>query len=143
MLRRLALASAVTAAIASGPLPPLPLGLLGEAEQRPDRLTVTVSETGNPHADGSYELTCRPAGGTHPQAKRACDRLDRFAADGTDPFAPVSTRSMCTQQHGGGARAKVTGTWRGERVDAAFDRENGCEISRWKDLEPVLPSVRS
>ncbi|MGG8409683.1 SSI family serine proteinase inhibitor [Streptomyces sp. 12297] len=142
MLRRLVLASAVSAAaLAAGPLPPLPLGLLHEPA--PDRLTVTVAGSGNPRADGSYELTCDPVGGTHPEAKRACARLHAFAEEGADPFAPVSTRSTCTQQHGGPARAEVTGTWRGKRVQAAFDRKNGCEISRWKDLEPVLPSVRS
>ncbi|MER7758344.1 SSI family serine proteinase inhibitor [Streptomyces sp. NPDC097619] len=143
MLRSLVLASVASAALASGPLPPLPLGLLQEPAPKPDQLTVTVSRTGNPRADGSYELTCKPVGGTHPEAKRACARLESFAAEDTDPFAPVSTRSLCTQQHGGPATARVTGTWRGKPVDAAFDQKNGCEISRWKDLEPVLPSVRS
>ncbi|MCB5168911.1 subtilase-type protease inhibitor [Streptomyces bambusae] len=141
MLSRLALASVAAAAFASGPLPPLPLGLLHEPE--PDRLTVTVAETGNPRANGTYELTCEPIGGTHPEARRACARLDTFAKEGSDPFAPVSTRRMCTQQYGGPATARVTGTWLGKPVKAEFDRKNGCEISRWKDLEPVLPSVRS
>jgi hypothetical protein len=41
------------------------------------------------------------------------------------------------------ATARVTGTWQGRQVDATFDRSNGCEISRWQTLEPVLPNTRS
>ncbi|WP_030193509.1 SSI family serine proteinase inhibitor [Streptomyces sp. NRRL S-87] len=164
MLRRIALAavsSALVAAplaapalaapalaaapgLAAGPLPPLPsLGLLDPEPapvDGPDRLTVTVAETGSSY-QGSYTLECHPAGGTHPQAARACDRLDRLWADGKDPFAPVSRRQMCTMVDGGRATADVSGTWRGRQVDAHFNRKNGCEISRWEDLEPVLPSA--
>ena len=49
---------------------------------------------------------------------------------------------MCTQQYGGPATARVTGTWQGQHVDATFDRTNGCEIARWNTLRPVLPNVR-
>ncbi|MCP3818021.1 subtilase-type protease inhibitor [Streptomyces sp. A3M-1-3] len=147
MLRRLAftavasfaaLSAVPSAASATGPLP-LPLGLL----QSPDRLTVAVAETGNPRADGSYELRCGPAGGTHPEAQRACDRLEELAAEGKDPFAPASADQMCTQMYGGPATARVSGTWRGRQVDVTFDRRNGCGVSRWNDMEPVLPSARS
>jgi hypothetical protein len=128
---------------AAGPLPPLPsLGLLEPRpeEEEPDRLTVTVAQTGSSY-QGSYTLECHPAGGTHPRAARACDHLDRLAAEGRDPFAPVSKRQMCTMVDGGPATADVSGTWRGRRVEAHFNRKNGCEISRWEDLEPVLPSA--
>ncbi|WP_455358382.1 SSI family serine proteinase inhibitor [Streptomyces sp. SYSU K21746] len=147
MLRRLALtavasvaalSAAPSAAWAAGPLP-LPLPLL----HTPDRLTVTVDETGNPKADGTYELRCGPAGGTHPEAQRACDRLEELAEEGTDPFAPASPGEMCTQMYGGPATARVFGTWQGRQVDATFDRKNGCGVSRWNAMEPVLPSARS
>ncbi|MFJ7496254.1 SSI family serine proteinase inhibitor [Streptomyces sp. NPDC097727] len=152
MLRRLALtaaaslaalsAAAPAATAATGPLPlPLPLPLL-HADDARTRLTVTVSGTGDPTAEGVFELKCGPAGGSHPAAQRACDRLEELAGEGADPFAPVPGDAMCTQQFGGPATARVTGTWRGRSIDTSFDRTNGCAISRWNGLRPVLPSVR-
>ncbi|MCX4824209.1 SSI family serine proteinase inhibitor [Streptomyces sp. NBC_01142] len=135
-----ALAAAVPAAASASPLP-LPLTLLAPA----DELTVIASETGNKRTTGSYQLKCGPEGGsgTHLAAQAACDRLEELAAEGRDPFAPVPEDRMCTQQYGGPATARITGTWRGRQVDAAFSQGNGCEISRWRNLEPVLPNARS
>ncbi|MGW2179655.1 SSI family serine proteinase inhibitor [Streptomyces sp. NPDC001732] len=152
MLRRLALTAVVSLTVLSavapaatadsGPLPlPLPLPVL-EEHGAPTRLTVTVSDSGNPATEGTFELRCDPAGGTHPAAGRACERLEEPAAEGPNPFAPVPADALCTLQHGGPATARVTGTWRGRSVDAAFTRTNGCEISRWNNLRPVLPDVR-
>ncbi|WP_424212667.1 SSI family serine proteinase inhibitor [Streptomyces sp. BI20] len=134
---------ATAATLASALAGPLPLPLAGLFSPAPDRLTVTVSETGNPLADGTHDLTCEPVGGSHPEAAAACARLGTLAREGKNPFAPVSPRAMCTLQDGGAATAHVTGTWRGQRVDARFHRRNGCEISRWNELEPVLPGARS
>ncbi|MDX3690540.1 SSI family serine proteinase inhibitor [Streptomyces europaeiscabiei] len=107
-----------------------------------DRLTVTVRDAGG-GADGTFELRCHPQGGSHPDAREACGRLDRRTTWGTDPFAPVGSGTVCTMQYGGPATAHVTGTWAGRRVDARFDRGNGCEIARWDKLVPVLPDVRA
>ncbi|TLQ44960.1 SSI family serine proteinase inhibitor [Streptomyces marianii] len=165
MLRRLVLtvAATATASVAAltaaappaGAVPhtPIPLPLLEPGQQEPadrsapgDRLTVTTSETGNPQADGTYQLRCGaaggPAGGSHPEAEAACERLAEFATDQQDPFGPVGADTMCTMQHGGPATARITGTWHGHDVDATFDRTNGCEIRRWETLEPVLPTAR-
>ncbi|MFF3838050.1 SSI family serine proteinase inhibitor [Streptomyces sp. NPDC001930] len=107
-----------------------------------DHLTLTVSESGAPAADGTFELTCHPAGGTHPAPQAACDRLDELTTWGSDPFAPVSPDSMCTMQYGGPATAHVTGTWAGRPVDTSFKRTDGCEIARWDDFAPsVLPTT--
>ncbi|SED08596.1 Subtilisin inhibitor-like [Streptomyces sp. 2131.1] len=151
MMRRLALtavaslaalsAAAPAATAASGPLP-LPLSLPLLQDDAGTRLTVVVAGSGNPEADGRYELECGPAGGTHPVAAQACERLGQLEGEGTDPFAPVSRDAMCTQQYGGEATARVTGTWHGRHVDATFRRTNGCEIARWNGLRPVLPNVR-
>ncbi|MFJ8863660.1 SSI family serine proteinase inhibitor [Streptomyces sp. NPDC102451] len=156
MLRRLTLtavaslaalsaaAPAATAASPLVPLPPLPV-LQGEWPALQDtttRLTVTVSESGNPAANGTFELECEPAGGSHPAAQRACDLLDEAAASGKNPFVATDRNAMCTQQAGGPAAARVQGTWQGESIDARFSRANGCEISRWNNLVPVLPSAR-
>ncbi|WP_330174910.1 subtilase-type protease inhibitor [Streptomyces sp. NBC_01498] len=120
---------------------PLPLPLPSFLEQE-DRLIVTVANTGVARADGTYELSCAPAGGTHADARSACARLDEIAAEGGDPFAPVPEGQMCTMQMGGPATARITGTWQGRNIDATFSHKNGCEISRWQNLVPVLPSAR-
>ncbi|MEO3972874.1 SSI family serine proteinase inhibitor [Streptomyces sp. CAU 1734] len=158
MLRRIALTATASVAVLAAAAPtaaaggglaglplPLPLPLLGGPAQvsEQDRLTIDVSETGNTRTDGRYELQCDPAGGTHPAAERACARLEELARGNRDPFAPVPEGQICTQQYGGDATARVTGTWHGQRVDAVFSRTDGCEISRWRNLEPVLPSNRS
>ncbi|MGW0960162.1 SSI family serine proteinase inhibitor [Streptomyces gelaticus] len=151
MLRRLALtavtslaalsAAAPAATAATGPFPlPLPLPVLRDDART--RLTITVSGSENPAAEGTFELRCAPAGGSHPVAERACERLDELAGEGADPFAPVPGDALCTQQFGGPAAARVTGTWQGQRIDTVFSRSNGCEISRWNNLGPVLPNVR-
>ncbi|MFF0287775.1 SSI family serine proteinase inhibitor [Streptomyces sp. NPDC005262] len=163
MLRRLALTAVASLAVlsaaapattaATGPVPlltlplPLPSALQGDDGSAQTRLRVTVSGSGDREADGVYELRCLPAGGTHPVAQQACDRLAELAQStdrdgGTNPFRPVPADAMCTQQFGGSATARVTGTWRGQHVDAPFDRTNGCEIARWNTLRPVLPNVR-
>ncbi|MER7625197.1 SSI family serine proteinase inhibitor [Streptomyces sp. NPDC126503] len=150
MLRSLVLATLATSAVGAAGLGPLPLPLLAPAA---DSLTVTVSNSGHPEADGKYDLTCESkggkggkatikAGGNHPAAQNACERLDHLARQGGDPFATVPENRFCTQVYGGSATAHVTGTWRGRSVDARFSRADGCEIDRWRNLEPVLPAVR-
>nr|WSX50994.1 subtilase-type protease inhibitor [Streptomyces sp. NBC_00974] len=139
-LAAFAVTSALTAA-AAGPLPPLPP--LGRLLAAPDRLTVAVSATGNPRADGRYRLECNPAAGTHPQAEEACARLEALARAGKDPFAADPGEQLCSMVYGGRATARITGTWHGHRVDSEFRRTNGCEINRWNELEPVLPRGRA
>ncbi|WP_274560397.1 SSI family serine proteinase inhibitor [Streptomyces spiramyceticus] len=167
MLRRFTFTAAASVAVLSGAAPaataatpsPIPLPALQDlavlqdlpllkgkddaADNKQSQLTLTTSKTGNPAANGTYELKCGPTGGTHPDAQGACDRLDELTGQGKDPFAPVPGGQMCTQQHGGDATARITGTWRGRNVDATFNRGDGCETSRWMGMEPVLPTVRS
>ncbi|MEV5940293.1 SSI family serine proteinase inhibitor [Streptomyces sp. NPDC051994] len=145
MLRRLAVtaAASLTAlgaapAASAGPLP-VPVPLLGDGHTE-DRLTVTV--THNPGTDGTYTLECHPAGGTHPRQKQACDKLDSVTTWGKDPFAPVPKDQACTFIYGGPATAHITGSWAGRPVDATYNRANGCEISRWDNMVPLLPSAR-
>ncbi|MFD7321390.1 SSI family serine proteinase inhibitor [Streptomyces sp. NPDC059875] len=146
MLRHLVLATLATTAagaVGLGPVPPLPLLSSPAAPSSPGALTVTISKSGHPNADGTYRLDCggKP-GGNHPAAHRACARLATLAKEGQDPFKPVPKDAFCTQVYGGAVLARVTGEWRGDTVDARFSRANGCEIDRWENLEPVLPRVR-
>jgi hypothetical protein len=82
----------------------------------------------------TWTLTCDPPGGTHPQAAAACQAL----AKAGDPFKPVPKDAICTEIYGGPQVATVTGTWRGAPVNAKFTRLNGCEISRWDKVAPLL-----
>ncbi|WP_190082896.1 SSI family serine proteinase inhibitor [Streptomyces longisporoflavus] len=145
MLRRLVLTAAASLAALSaapavadagpGPLP-LPSQLTGAT---PDRLTVKVTDAGE-GLNGTYELECHPTGGTHPRAQEACERLDQERW-GRDAFAPTPADANCTMQYGGPATARITGTWHGRPVNATYDRKNGCEISRWNNMVPVLPEA--
>ena len=64
--------------------------------------------------------------------------------DAVDPavFEPTPPDTACTQQYGGPEKATVSGTLRGEQVDASFSRENGCEIARWQDAQALLDLAR-
>jgi hypothetical protein len=100
------------------------------------KLTI-VSDDGAGKTE-TWTLTCDPAGGTHPDPEAACAAL---AAKGKTAMPAVAKDMMCTQQYGGPQTAKVTGTWKGEAVDASFSRTNGCEISRWQSLKGLLPDA--
>jgi hypothetical protein len=113
---------------------------VGGEDRAGDHLTVTVRHAGGGR-DGTYELYCHPGGGTHPDVRGACGALDRNTRWGRDTFAPVPEGSVCTMRYGGPATAHVTGTWAGRPVDAAYDRGNGCEITRWNRLVPLLPDL--
>ncbi|MEV8318022.1 SSI family serine proteinase inhibitor [Streptomyces sp. NPDC059900] len=156
MLRRLVLTAVASAAasvaalsaapaVALSPVPavpadlgpiPLPSQLTGAS---PDRLTVKVTDAGEGN-NGTYKLECHPTGGTHPSAQEACEKLDQERW-GRDLFAPTPADANCTMQYGGPATARITGTWHGRPVDATYDRSNGCEISRWNNMVPVLPEA--
>ncbi|WP_053913069.1 SSI family serine proteinase inhibitor [Streptomyces sp. SCSIO 75703] len=120
------------------PVPPAP----GDEAPAGDHLTITVRDAG-PGADGSYELYCRPGGGSHPDPDGACAVVDGNARWGQETFAPVPEGSICTLQYGGPATAHVTGVWDGRAVNATYDRSNGCEISRWDRMVPLLPDLRA
>lgn len=134
-IRRVALAAtALTSVLALAPQ------ASAEAHDvRGDHLTVTIAESGSVATEGTYELYCHPAAGDHPRAEEACDALDEVTTWGKDPFAPVRPGTRCTMQYGGPASAHVRGVWAGRRVDAHFNRENGCEMRRWDALVPLLP----
>jgi hypothetical protein len=99
------------------------------------RLTITFQKSASAKPV-TWQLTCRPAGGTHPAAKLACQEI-RVA---TEPFVKPPKLEACTQIYGGAEVAKVTGRWAGQRVNRTFTRTNGCEIARWDQLQLTLSS---
>jgi hypothetical protein len=83
-----------------------------------------------------WTLRC-PDGGTLPSAAEACDKLESM----DDPFAPVPKDVACTEIYGGPQTADVRGTFRGQTVDARFNRTNGCEIERWDKVQFLFPGA--
>ncbi|WP_316771415.1 SSI family serine proteinase inhibitor [Streptomyces sasae] len=125
-----------------GAFPVLPAPPASAAAVRADHLTVTVQHAGDGR-DGTYELSCHPGAGSHPDVAGACRTLDRNTNWGRETFAPVAPGTACTMLYGGPATAHVTGDWAGRPVDATYDRSNGCEIGRWDRMVPLLPALRS
>ena len=107
----------------------------GGISQADDDLLVHVDRgDGTPAED--WTLTCVGfVEGTHPQAEAACAHL----AGLDDPFAPLPDDVACTEQYGGPETARVTGRWHGEPVDLELARSDGCLITQWDSLVPLLP----
>jgi hypothetical protein len=100
-----------------------------------DALSITV-DRGDGREPEKYTLVCageQPS--THPDAQAACEHLSGL----DDPFAPIAADVMCTEIYGGPQTAHITGRWQGEPVDLELSRVDGCHISQWDSLGPVLP----
>ena len=85
----------------------------------------------------TWRLTCDPTGGTHPDPKTACRVLQ---ANGAAALPAVPKDKACAQIYAGPETATITGTWQGNKVISRFARNDGCQISRWKLMEGLLPS---
>jgi hypothetical protein len=77
--------------------------------------------------------------GRTPHDRDACAALEVVAPK---VFEPVPVDQACTMIFGGPETATVTGTFAEDEVDASFSRANGCEIVRWKQIEPVLSLLK-
>lgn len=119
----------------SAPTPAEPLpGDGGGTDGAGTALRVDVDLTGDGDVT-TWELTCDPAGGTHPDPDAACAAV-RVAWP--EAFEPVGPDVACTEVYGGPQTARVLGTVDGAPVDAAFSRTNGCEIGRWNAVVDLL-----
>ena len=84
----------------------------------------------------TWTLTCVGfVEGSHPAPDAACEHLTSL----DDPFAPLPADVVCTEQFGGPQTARVLGRWNGEPVDLELSRVDGCHISQWDALGPLLP----
>lgn len=81
------------------------------------------------------DLTCPPANGS---SRTSCRVLDRVRPEAFDPVPPGRA---CTEIYGGPETLRVVGRIGDSRVDSRFSRINGCEISRWDALAPVLEAL--
>jgi hypothetical protein len=84
-------------------------------------------------------VTVRPRGHDGPVRRRhiECDACPRLAHLSPAMLEPVPAGTACAQIYGGPATARVEGTLHGNRVDATFERSDGCQIERW-DRNRVL-----
>ena len=104
-----------------------------------DATSLTITLVADDGVDPeSFELKCDPPGGNHPQPAEACKALE---AAGAKVFDPVPKGQMCTDLYGGPQTATVKGTYKGKKVDAEFERTNGCEIDRWESLGATFFNV--
>jgi hypothetical protein len=111
-------------------------GAAGGISRAENHLVIDV-DLGDGSQPQSWTLTCAgSADGSHPDAAAACAHLQGLE----EPFAPLPEDVMCTEQFGGPQTAHVTGVWGGEPVDLELSRTNGCRISQWDGLGPLLPS---
>jgi hypothetical protein len=98
-------------------------------------LTITVDADGKGGAaPQTMKLTCKA-----PTDSDACGAAAGVSAA---DLAPTAEGKACTQIYGGPETATIKGTIRGDDVDAAFSRSDGCELERWANVEPLLSHVR-
>jgi hypothetical protein len=97
-------------------------------------LEISISRRGAEAPAKLWTLRC-PAGGTLPNAARACRKLEQVR----HPFAPLPKTTACTQIYGGPEIADVRGTFHGHRVATHFSRGNGCELTRWNRVRFLFP----
>jgi hypothetical protein len=109
----------------------------GGGIRRADNDLVIELDRGDGSPAERWTLTCVGfVEGDHPDAEAACAHLLGLE----DPFAPIPADAVCTQIYGGPQTARVTGLWRGEPVDLALSRSDGCRIEQWDRLGPLLPA---
>lgn len=114
--------SGIGGALLAVSLPFMASGVAGACPDTTLTLTVTV-----PEGDGeSVQLTCEPAGGSHPNASSACAEI--LAANGDfDGLPGDSEQTMCTMEYAP-VTAVAEGTWRGRPVSWQREFGNACRL---------------
>ncbi|WP_309108218.1 serine protease inhibitor [Arthrobacter sp.] len=102
---------------------------------------LTVQVSGLPEtAERIFRLLVRngsPAPeSTVPDPGAALAAVERFGEEIF--FAARRADMICTQQYGGPQVALVTGVLHGRPVRSRFSLTDGCEIARWRAMEPLL-----
>lgn len=96
-----------------------------------------VSYRPSPSSQLIFRVSCQAysAAGTHPNKKAICAAI---AKQGVRLFTPVPADAMCTQIYGGPETAKITGTVKGRKINASFNRTDGCQIARWEKASALF-----
>ena len=118
-------------------------GAMLPPDQQPSQTALDVTVDDGSGSTVTFRVICDDAprfegdaGDRDPKA--ACDAVaaakDRLLALSDPDREP----EMCTEQYGGPEKATIAGTVDGEQVSAEVARHNGCGISDWDALEPLL-----
>lgn len=110
----------------------------GKSNGSQAHLRITVWPHGKSGVSVKYTLVCPARAGAIKSRRSACAKLSRL---GSSAFAPVPKGTACTEIYGGPQLALVTGTLGGKKIDARFNRSNGCEIQRWQTLGFLLDAA--
>jgi hypothetical protein len=94
-----------------------------------DRLTVAYDD-GAGHTR-TYRITCGLL-----REDEACAHLEGLGG----PLPAVPDGQACSMIYGGPQTARLSGSWDGRPVIETYRRTNGCEVARWRRMEPALPS---
>ena len=70
--------------------------------------------------------------------KKTCELLEKLPASA---FKPSPKDQACTMIYGGPEVATIKGTVNGNKVDATYNRTNGCEIDRYTKVEPIFAEL--
>ena len=125
-------ARSVAGSPTTGPVDPAAGGGIEQA----DNDLIVELDRGDGTEPESWTLTCVGfVEGTHPDGEAACAHLETV----DQPFVPLPDDAVCTEQYGGPQTARVLGRWHGEPVDLELSRTDGCRISQWDALGPLLP----
>jgi hypothetical protein len=103
----------------------LPFAVTGVAGASTDtELSLTIATPEGPAT--TVELECDPAGGTHPNAKDACEELLAVEGDFTELQAQQAP-AACTMEYRP-MIAVAEGRWKGKRVEWEQQFSNGCTL---------------
>lgn len=89
-----------------------------------------------PQGSTRLEVEVRPDGRVGPVERHVVTEAPQGVT--RKDFEPVPRNVACTEIYGGPQTARVTGTLRGEPVDARFSRTDGCQIARWDAVADLL-----
>lgn len=117
-------------------------GDLVAPDQQPSQTALDVV-VNDGQAETSFRLICDDAPRFEGEAgdrdaQAACDAVAAAKDRLVELSDPNREPEMCTEQYGGPETATISGTVEGEQVDAQVDRANGCGISTWESLQPLL-----
>lgn len=110
-----------------------------EAQHTEADLTITLTESPGA-AEHSFRLVANNGKvspkSTLPDPDAALAAVERY---GEGIFFPEPRpEQLCTQQYGGPQVALVSGTFNGRPVTSHFSLTDGCEISKWRAMAPLL-----
>ncbi|HEU6446628.1 MAG TPA: SSI family serine proteinase inhibitor [Gaiellaceae bacterium] len=106
------------------------------AQRRDEPREITVFPEGRDEGgERSWTLTCKPVGGTLPNAEATCAKLNALRS----PWAEVRPGTSCTLPSFSPTQVVVSGVHRGASVDTVFGYNGSCQLPRWERVDFLFP----